>query len=165
MADFRNTPFPQESGMIFHARNLLTLQVSVLLCTAHALFGPVIGGVFEEGQGVGLSQAGIDHMWRRWRVILLPYFSLVVEPALVPVLLGYRKRLHLDVGPLFQVLESGWLGGYDRLGTVHPGRGLGVQITVGLLPSPQLIAVLLLNVLFSHMQINNLKERRRLGCG
>lgn len=59
--------------------NLLTLQVSVMLCTAHALFGPVVGRVFEEGQGVRL----------RWGcVILLPYFSLVIELPLLPILLG-----------------------------------------------------------------------------
>lgn len=136
-----------------------------MLCTAHALFGPVIGGVFEEGQGVRLSQAGIHDM--RWwgSVMLLPYFSLVIELPLLPILLWCWKRLHLDVGPLFQVLESGWLGDYDCLGTVHPGRGLGVQITVCLLPSPQLIVMLLLDVLFSHVQIENLKQSRRLGRG
>lgn len=153
----------QQSGMI---SNLLTLQVGVVLCAAHALFGPAIGGVFEEGRGVRLSQAGISDVWWWWwgRVILLPYFSLAVELPWLLVLLGCQKRLHLDVGPLFQVLASGWLGDDDGLGAVHPGRGLGAQITVGLLPSPQLIVMLLLNVLLSDVQIKNLKQRRRLRC-
>ena len=136
-----------------------------MLCAAHALFGPVMGGVFEEGQGARLSQAGINGV-RWWRCsVLLPYFSLVFELPLLPVLLVCQKRLHPNVGPLFQVLEAGWLCDYDCLGTVHPGRGLGVQITVCLLPPPQLTVMLLLNVLFSHVQINNLGQRRRLGLG
>lgn len=78
----------KQSGMVLHVCNLLTLQVSVMLCTAHALFGAVIGRVFEEGQGVRLSQAGINDLWWGERVILLPYFSLVIELPFLPVLLG-----------------------------------------------------------------------------
>lgn len=75
--------------MALHVCTLLTLQVSVMLCTAHALFGPVIGRVFEEGQEVRLSQAGIDDIWWWGCVILLPYFSLVIELPLLPILLGF----------------------------------------------------------------------------
>lgn len=83
-----------------------------------------------------------------------------MERPSLPILLGWKRSLHLDVGPLSQVLDPGWLGGHDGLGTVHPGRGLGLQIAVCLLPSPQLIEMLLLNVLLSHVQLNNLKQRR-----
>lgn len=131
-----------------------------MFCAADALFGPVNGRVFEEGWGVRLKVAWINHTWWWACVIFLPYFSLVIERPSFPILLGRQKRLHLDVGPLSQVLDPGWLGGHDRLGTVHPGRGLGLQIAVCLLPSPQLIEMLLLNVLLSHVQLNNLKQRR-----
>lgn len=131
-----------------------------MLCAAHALFGPVNGRVFEEGRGVRMKVAWINHTWWRGCVIFLPYFSLVIERPSLPILIGQKKRLHLDVGPLSQVLDPGWLGGHDRLGPVHPGRGLGLQIAVRLLPPPQLIEMLLLNVLLSHVQLNNLKQRR-----
>lgn len=84
----------------------------------------------------------------------------MIERPSFPLLIGRKERLHLDVGTLPQVLDPGWLGGHDRLGAVHPGRGLGLQIAARLLPSPQLIDMLLLNVLLSHVQLNNLKQRR-----
>lgn len=131
-----------------------------MLGAAHALFGPVNGRVFEEGRGVRLKVAWINHMCWWGCVIFLPYFSLVIERPSFPLLIGRKKRLHLDVGTLPQVLDPGRLGGHDGLGAVHPGRGLGLQIAVRLLPSPQLIDMLLLNVLLSHVQLNNLKQRR-----
>lgn len=133
-----------------------------MLCAAHALFGPVNGRVFEEGRGVELKMARITDVLWCGCVIFLLYFSLVMELPSLPILLGWKKRPHLNVGPLSQVLEPGRLGGYDCLGTVHPGRRLGLQIPVRLLPAPQLIVMFLLNVLFSHVQLNNLKQRRGL---
>lgn len=75
-------------------------------------------------------------------------FSFCVVLFSLAALHGCLRRLHEDGGLLSQVLTTGWLGGHDGLGTVHPGRGLAAQISTRLLPAPQLSVMLLLDVLF-----------------
>lgn len=126
-----------------------------MLGAAQTLFGPASGGGLEERGGV------------RRRKMLVRFLPSVLHSRSARlgtrrsllVRFGRQRRLHDDGGPLPQVLACGRLGRHDGLGAVHPGRGLGVEVPVRLLPAPQLAVMLLLDVLLGHLQVNDLKGR------
>lgn len=145
---------------------LTRLQVSVMLCTAQTLFGPLQDRVLEESWGLSARRVRVNvHLW--WRDLLLLCFLVGVSTFLRVLCLHLIRlrpqgRLHDDGGHLSEVLSAGWLSGHDGLGTVHPGRGLTVQIPAALLPASQLSEMFLLDVSLGHRQLYDLKHRDRM---
>lgn len=132
------------------------LQVSVMLCAAQTLSGAVYGLGFEERWGVSGRKVRINQLLRRWGCLgpFLPFslsIPLGVLRSFLILCFSFQRRRHDDGGPLLQVLASGGLSSYDGLCTVHPRRGLAVQVSMRLLPAPQLSVMFLLYVLFRHL--------------